>query len=164
MSGALNKIVPAVVLLAAAAALAGAGVMFLTTDETATAGAGAEDISIPSAPPVVDAADLPTAAFTRPMFHRDRAPGSDKAPAVSSNDTSAIPETGEEPAAGFRLKGVIIGERGARVALQADGAGAPTWAGVGDVVDGWTVEAVNARRVRLRNGDDVIEIQFEDKQ
>lgn len=155
---------------AAAAGLVLAGLSFRATDATIPPDIEPGEVTIPTAPPVSDAPPMATDAFTRPLFHANREPGPDKAPAVPA-DVAPDPvdgepaEPGDAPAAeSFVLKGLIIGERGARVALQAPSGGAPVWAKVGDAVEGWTVDAINADRVRLRNGDQVAEIKlFKDK-
>jgi hypothetical protein len=153
---------------AATAALIAAGTSFRATDATVPPAAEAGEISIPSAPPVSEALPMPTDAFTRPMFHANRGPGLDKAPTVAPDDTTqpaGDPDASEPAAAdGFVLKGLIIGDRGARVALQSSSGGAPVWAKVGETVEGWKVESITADRVRIRNGDEVAEIKlFEDK-
>lgn len=170
MSGqGIQSFLPRVVVLAAAAGLAGAGLYFRTIDVTAAA-ADAEpgEVTIPEVPPVIEPEPATTDAFTRPLFHRDRNPGPDKAPATTvlpdDPGSATTPDPADKPAASsFALKGVIIGDRGARVALQAEGAAAPVWARVGQVVDGWTVTSITAQRVRLRNGDETAELKFNDK-
>jgi hypothetical protein len=172
-----NQILPrlgaTLVLGAAAAGLVAAGLAFRAADVTTPPAIEPGEISIPAAPPVSEAPPMATDAFTRPVFHANREPGPDKAPAVPA-DVATDPIDGEpaEPAepgdapAGdsFVLKGLIIGDRGARVALQAPSGGAPVWAKVGDEVEGWTVDSITSDRVRLRNGDEIAEIKlFKDK-
>lgn len=165
MSGkALNSLVPRIVMLAAAGGLIALGLSFRATDVKAMAKAGSnEPVSIPALPAATPAGEDATDAFTRPLFHRDRAPGPDKAPAVPVDSSNPdITDSGGEDSPAPQLKGVIIGERGGRVALQSANAAAPVWAKVGEVVDGWTVEAITAKGVRVRNGDDVADIKFSD--
>ncbi len=169
-----NQILPklglTVVLGAATAGLIAAGLAFRATDAAMPPAIEPGEVSIPSAPPVTDAPPMATDAFTRPVFHANREPGPDKAPAVPV-DVATDPidgepaEPGDAPAANsFVLKGLIIGDRGARVALQSPNGGAPVWAKVGDAVEGWTVDAIRSDRVVLRNGDEVAEIKlFKDK-
>lgn len=154
----------------AATGLVLAGLSFRATDPTVPPDIEPGEVTIPAAPPVSDAPPMATDAFTRPMFHANREPGPDMAPAVPA-DVATDPvdgepaEPGDAPAAdSFVLKGLIIGERGARVALQSANGGAPVWAKVGDAVEGWTVDAIRSDRVVLRNGDEVAEIKlFKDK-
>jgi hypothetical protein len=86
---------------------------------------------------------------------------SDMAPAVASvSEDPDAPATSDDPTVAPALKGLIIGERGGRVALQAADAPAAVWVKVGEKVGNWTVEAITVRGVRLRNGDNVAEIKF----
>lgn len=144
---------------AAIVALLGAGVIFLTTDPLASSGDGQGDVEIPVVPDMQSPPEQGTEAFTRPMFSRDRAPGPDGPPAAASSDGASGDTVNAGKASGFTLKGVIIGERGARAALQSDKATEPTWVGSGQTVDGWKVESINSQRVRLRNGDEVVELK-----
>lgn len=162
MSGKASNIIPAVLLLAAAGGLTALGVRFRTADVAAMAAAtGSEPVTIPTFPPATQADPEATDAFTRPMFTRERAPGPDKAPApaVAGDDPDA-PEDTDDSATAPVLKGLIIGERGGRVALQPADAGTAVWVKVGEEVGGWTVEAITARGARVRNGDTVVDIKF----
>lgn len=166
MSGkAIGKLLPVLVLAAAASGLTALGVSFRATDVAAMAAAsGGEGVTIPKFPVATPLEDENTEAFTRPMFHRDRAPGPDKAPAgVVSADPSA-PDSPAEATAAPVLKGLIIGELGARVALQSPDAAAPVWVKRGEEVGGWTVEAITAKGVRIRSGDEVVDVKFSDDQ
>lgn len=168
MSGqGIQTILPRAVFLIGAGALLAAGLYFRTIDvSAAAAGETAAEMTIPPPPPVAELPPMATDAFVRPVFHRTRAPGPDKAPATVSDDTTpAAPDAPDEPvsAEGFSLKGVIIGDRGARVALQAPGAAGPVWAKVGQVVEGWTVVSISTQRVRLRNGSETVDINFNGK-
>ncbi len=159
-----SKMAVTLTLGVAIVALLGAGVIFRTTDPLTPTGDVSAEVEIPAMPETGDAPELGTEAFTRPMFSRDRAPGGDKAPAatVENGDPTQPSDSGdasEDPSA-FALKGIIIGERGARAALQPANAAEPTWVGAGDTVGGWKVESINAERVRLRSGDEVVEIKF----
>ncbi len=145
---------------AAIVALLGAGVIFLTTDPLASSGSGQATVAIPAVPETQTAPEPGDEAFRRPMFSRDRAPGPDGPPAAPA-DGAATETTNDARAADFSLKGVIIGERGARAALQANTAPDQTWVGVGDTVDGWKVESITSSRVRLRNGDEVVELKIQ---
>lgn len=166
----LPKLGLTVVLGAATAGLIAAGLAFRATDVTTPPAIEPGEVTIPTAPPVSDAPAMATDAFTRPVFHANREPGPDKAPAVPT-EVATDPVDGEpaEPsdapaAESFVLKGLIIGDRGARVALQSPSGGAPVWAKVGDAVEGWTVDSITSDRVRLRNGDEIAEIKlFKDK-
>jgi hypothetical protein len=144
-------------------ALLGAAIIFRTTDPLTPSGGPSAIVEIPAMPETGATPEQGTAAFTRPMFSRDRAPGGDVAPPITSDGNDPTQpsgnDTGEDPGA-FALKGIIIGERGARAALQPANAAEPTWVGAGDTVGGWKVESINAERVRLRNGDEVVEIKF----
>jgi hypothetical protein len=161
----LPKLAAVLLLGGASAGLVAAGLTFRATDVTALPVSEPGEVVVPSAPPVSEATPMPTDAFTRPLFHANREPGPDKAPAIPADDVTepSDPEdTASEPASAesFVLKGLIIGDRGARVALQSPNGGAPVWANVGDEVEGWTVEAIKSDRVRLRNGDQVAEIKL----
>ncbi len=162
MSGTASNIIPAVVMLAAAGALVVLGVQFRMTDLAAMAAAtSSEPVAIPTFPPAVQAETDATDAFTRPLFTRDRAPGPDKAPAVvSASEDPDAPDGDDDSTTAPVLKGLIIGERGGRVALQAADASTAMWVKVGEQVGGWTVEAITARGVRVRNGDTVADIKF----
>ncbi len=162
MSGKASNIIPAVVMLTAAGALVALGIQFRATDMAAMAAAtNSEPVTIPPFPPATQAETQATDAFTRPLFTRERAPGPDKAPAIAS--VSADPDASDTPddsATAPILKGLIIGERGGRVALQPADASAAVWVKVGEKVGGWTVEAITVRGVRVRNGDAVADIKF----
>lgn len=162
MSGKGINIIPAVVMLAAAGGLLALGIRFRTTDMAAMAAAGgAEPVTIPAFPTATPAETEATDAFTRPLFTRDRAPGPDKAPVTAAvSDDPDAPDASEDSQTAPVLKGLIIGERGGRVALQSADASTPVWAKVGEEVGGWTVEAITARGVRVRNGDNVADIKF----
>lgn len=153
------RLVISLVIGAAIVALLGAGIIFLTTDPLAPSGNGQAAVEIPAVPETQPPPEQGTEAFTRPMFNSQRAPGPDGPPASASTDTASSDTAGSDIASEFTLKGVIIGERGARAALQSDTAPDQTWVGVGDTVDGWKVESINAQRVRLRNGDEVVELK-----
>ena len=162
MSGKGINIVPVVGMLAVAGALVALGIQFRTTDMAAMASAGGtEPVTIPSFPPATQAETEATDAFTRPLFTRTRAPGPDKAPAIATvSDDPDAPDASEESQTAPTLKGLIIGNRGGRVALQSADASAPVWAKVGEEVGGWTVEAITVRGVRVRKGDTVADIKF----
>lgn len=162
MSGKAPKIVPTVAMLAVAGGLVALGIQFRATDMAAMAAAGGtEPVTIPTFPPATQAETEATDAFTRPLFTRDRAPGPDKAPAIVNTSTDPdSPDSSNESSEAPTLKGLIIGERGGRVALQSADASAPVWAKVGEEVGGWTVEAITVRGVRVRNGDNVADIMF----
>lgn len=162
MSGKASNIIPAVAMLAVAGALVALGIQFRVTDMAAMAAAGStEPVTIPTFPPATQAETDATDAFTRPLFTRDRAPGPDRAPAiVSVSDDPDAPDTSDDSDTAPELKGLIIGERGGRVSLQAADAPAGVWVKVGEKVGGWTVEAITARGVRVRNGDNVADIKF----
>lgn len=158
------------VLGAITAGLVAAGLAFRATDVTAPPAIEPGEMTIPTAPPVSAPPAMATDAFTRPLFHANREPGPDKAPVLPAEVATGPADGsdgdgGDTPAAdSFVLKGLIIGDRGARVALQSPSGGEPVWAKVGDAVEGWTVEAITADRVRIRNGDEVAEIKlFKDK-
>lgn len=162
MSGKRINIVPVVGMLAVAGALVTLGVQFRATDVAAMAAAGGtEPVAIPTFPPATQAETEATDAFTRPLFTRTRAPGPDKAPAIATaSDDPDAPDASDDSQTAPALKGLIIGERGGRVALQAADAAAPVWAKVGEEVGGWTVEAITDHGVRVRNGDNVADIKF----
>jgi hypothetical protein len=159
----LLKLGVTVALGAMVAGLVAAGLAFRGTDASIPADVDPSEVTIPAAPPVSEPPAMATDAFTRPVFHANREPGLDKAPSLPTGDPSE-PADGEEgdtpPAESFVLKGVIIGDRGARVALQPPSGEAAVWAKVGDAIEGWTVEKISADRVRIRNGDDVAEIKL----
>lgn len=145
---------------AATVVLLGAGVIFLTTDPLAPSGNGQTAVTIPAVPETRPPPEFGDEAFRRPMFSSNRAPGPDGPPTASADSATTETANGAR-AAEFSLKGVIIGERGARAALQSDTAPDQTWVGVGDTVDGWKVESINSNRVRLRNGDEVVELKIQ---
>jgi hypothetical protein len=162
MSGqSLPRLILTIILAAAVVALLGLGVMFRATDPLAPASGHTAPVTVPEVPGAEQAPPAGARAFERPVFHRDRAPGPDKAPASSDADPDA-PDTSTAQSDGseIRLRGIIIGERGARAALQGATAVDPTWVGKGDTVDGWTVETITADTVRLRNGDETVVIKF----
>lgn len=168
----LPKLALSVVLIGASAALIGLGIVSLTTDAKAARGeAGKEPVVIPAVPPIEAAPEIATDAFTRPMFHRDREPGPDKAPPASATDPSdpSVPPSDNEPgapgdASAILVKGIIIGVNGARAGLLTPTSGSLVWVKSGDTFDGWKVESINASRVRISNGDEVVEIKIrEDK-
>jgi hypothetical protein len=162
MSGKASNAIPAVVMLAAAGALVALGLQFRMTDMAAMAAAtSSEPVAIPAFPPPTQAETDATDAFTRPLFTRDRAPGPDRAPAVASvSEDPDAPDGADDSGTPPALKGLIIGDRGGRVALQPADAPAAVWVKVGQQVGGWTVEAITARGVRVRNGDNVADIKF----
>jgi hypothetical protein len=162
MSGRGINIVPAVAMLVVAGGFLALGFQFRTTDIAAMAAAGGtEPVAIPTFPPATQAESEATDAFIRPLFTRDRAPGLDKAPAIATvSDDPDAPDAAQETQTAPVLKGLIIGERGGRVALQSADAAAPVWAKVGEEVGGWTVEAITDHGVRVRNGDNVADIKF----
>jgi hypothetical protein len=162
MSGKAFNIIPAFVMLAAAGGLVALAIQFRTTDLAAMAATTtSEPVAIPTFPPATQADTQATDAFTRPLFTRDRMPGPDMAPAVASvSEDPDAPATSDDPTVAPALKGLIIGERGGRVALQAADAPAAVWVKVGEKVGNWTVEAITVRGVRLRNGDNVADIKF----
>lgn len=155
------RFVISLVIGAAIVALLGAGVIFLTTDPLAPSGNGQAAVEIPAVPETQAPPELGGEAFTRPMFNSQRALGPDGPPASASTDGANTETADSDVATEFTLKGVIIGERGARAALQSDTAPDQTWVGVGDTVDGWKVESINSQRVRLRNGDEVVELKIQ---
>lgn len=168
----LPKLALSVLLIGASAALIGSGILSLTTDaKVMRPDAEQEPVTIPAVPPIETAPEVGTDAFVRPMFHRNRAPGPDKAPPQSAIDLAdpSAPVTGNEPdapgdASAFVVKGIIIGENGARAALQNPGDGSLTWVRSGETIQGWKVDSINANRVRISNGDEVVEIKVrEDK-
>jgi hypothetical protein len=165
MSGKAFGILPPLLLATAAAGLTALGLHFRTTDVAAMAKAGgSEAVIIPVFPGPSQPQTESTDAFTRPMFHRDRAPGPDKAPVSPvSADPDAPNATGETSEAPV-LKGLIIGELGARVALKSSDAAAPVWVKVGEAVGGWTVEVITSKGVRIRSGDEVVDVKFSDDQ
>lgn len=152
------RTVISLVLGVAIVALLGAGVVFMTTDPLTPSGTG-QAMEIPAVPETVQPPEPGTEAFERPMFNRDREPGPDGPPAQAGANPSAD-ASGRGDAAKFSLRGIIIGERGARAALQPHTAPEPTWVGAGDTLDGWKVESIKEKLVRLRNGDDVVELKF----
>jgi hypothetical protein len=169
----LPRLALSVLLIGASAALVGVGIISLTTDARSQRGdASKEPVTIPAMPPIETPPDVGTDAYTRPMFHRDRAPGPDKAPPQSATDPSNPSDptsTGNAPdaaadASNLVVKGIIIGENGARAGLQNPGDATLTWVRAGETIQGWKVESINASRVRISNGDDVVEIKVrEDK-
>lgn len=161
MSGkALNNI-SSLVMLAAAAGCVALGIQFRSTDMAAMAAAKSNDpIVIPTVPPAAPLAEPATDAFERPLFHRDRQPGPDGPPPAPPSDDPNAPEASTEGAPAPTLKGLIIGVRGSKASLvPSDGSGA-VWAKVGEDVGGWTVEAITSKGVRVRNGDEVAELNF----
>jgi hypothetical protein len=166
MSGpSLSRVLIPAALVVVTGGLVALGLQFRATDAAAMANdRGTEEVVIPSAPPVSQPADAKTDAFDRPMFHRNRAPGPDKAPALPA-ETAPDPQATDEPGANaqsFVLKGIIIGERGARASIATADAPAGVWVKVGDDLQGWTIASIGASRVKIRNGDDVADIKFPD--
>jgi hypothetical protein len=165
MADMAGQSIPRLALTLAAAvgvvALLGVGIMFRAADPLAPAGNSSASVAVPEVPGAEPAQAFGTRAFERPLFHRDRAPGPDKAPASPDSAPDAPDTAGAQgDGSAIRLRGIIIGERGARAALQGDTAVEPTWVGKGDTVDGWTVETITADTVRLRNGDETVVIKF----
>lgn len=161
MSGKALNTLPAIVMLAMAGGLVALGLQFRATDMAAMASANRnEPVSIPAIPPAPRLEEAATDAYERPLFHRDRQPGQDGPPAQPVDPDNPDAEASNEGAAAPTLKGLIIGERGSKASLMpADGSGA-VWAKVGEDVGGWTVEAITSKGVRVRNGDEVAEINF----
>ena len=158
------KLMASLVLGAGTVALVASGLTSITTNAAAPR-AEPGSIAIPEAPATAPTPPFGSEAYTRPMFHRDREPGPDRAPPADVADPAApTPPDGSPAPAGdlsaFTLKGVIIGERNARAALLAPGAAEPVWVARGDTLEGWTIEAITANGVRIRNGDDAAEIKF----
>lgn len=166
------KIVLGLVLAAASAAMAGAGVGSLTTNARATrVNASPDQVVVPAVPPAAAIPPIGGEAFTRPMFNSERALGPDKAPpAMADNaDPSISVGTGNSPDApgdmsAMAVKGIIISERGTRAALQAAGAAVLTWVQAGETVDGWRVESITASTVRISNGDQVVDLRIREDQ
>lgn len=160
------------ILLGASAALAGAGLIFLTTDAKATrVNASQDQVVIPAVPPAAATPAVGDEAFTRPMFNSQRALGPDKVPPATAenSDPSASDGAGNMPDApgdmpAMTVKGIIISERGARAALQVPGAAALTWVRVGETVGGWNVETITASTVRISNGDAVADLKVREDQ
>lgn len=157
------RLLATAVLGAGIVGLVAAGAMFRMTDPAATSADG-QPVAIPEFPATEPPPPAGKRAFEQPLFHRNRAPGPDGPPAAPASDPSdpsgpaQTASTGD--AAGFKLKGVIINDRVARVAIQGANATAPVWVSKGQQVDGWTVETITAAMVRLRNGDEVAELKF----
>jgi len=165
----LPKLVLSLVLVAASAALVGVGITSLTTDAKAPNGAASQPpVVVPAVPPAEVVPPIGTDAFTRPMFNRDRAQGPDKAPPPTSDtpDSSTAANTDNTPddMSAMEVKGVIISDRGASAGLRAPGSGALTWVRIGDTINGWKVEAITVSSVRIRNGEDVAEINVSEDQ
>lgn len=161
MSGKALNSFPSLVMLAAAAGFVALGLQFRSTDMAAMAAAKSNDpVVIPAVPPAAQVADAATDAFERPLFHRDRQPGPDGPPAALPGDDPDAPDASTEDAPAPTLKGLIIGVRGGKASLApSDGSGA-VWVKVGEDVGGWTVEAITSKGVRVRNGDEVAELNF----
>lgn len=161
----LLKFVLGLVIIGASAALMGAGIVSLSTDAKAPrANASQDQVTIPTVPPAEAIPPIGTDAFTRPMFNRDRALGPDKAPPAPSDSTdpSGTDSAPDAPAdaSAMVLKGIIVTDRGARAGLQAPGSDALTWVRTGETIDGWKVEAITQNSVRIRNGDEVVELKI----
>jgi len=159
MSGwAVPGLLVGISLAIASAICLSAGFFFVTSDARVVArSVASRPASIPAIPAVVEAMALDAEAVRRPLFHRNRRPIDEGAPAAANN--TAAP--GLDP--GLTLRGVVINGANARAALQTSDAAPPTWAAVGDTIDRWTIEAIAPDRVRLRAGDEVSEIKlFED--
>ena len=165
----LPKTVLAVILFGSSAALVAAGLSFLTTNAAAPrAGAAASPVALPAVPSPEAVLPIGTDAFTRPMFHRDRAPGPDKAPAIAPDASGPTPADSATDDAtdgsGVSIRGIIVSDRGPRAALQSSRTGTLTWVRVGDTVDSWKVETISATTVRIRKDDEVVELKIrEDK-
>lgn len=158
---ALKTLLP-IVLLAAAGGFATLGIRFRSTDVAAMASVRSKDpVSIAVVPPALQREELATDAYERPLFHNDRQPGQDGPPApLPGEDPDGASDGTAESSGAPTLKGLIIGELGSKASLMpADGASA-VWVKVGEEVAGWTVEAITSRGVRVRNGDEVVEINF----
>jgi hypothetical protein len=168
----LPKLALSVLLIGASALLMGSGILSLTTDAKLQRGdASKEPVTIPAVPPIETPPSVGSDAYTRPMFNRNRAPGPDKAPPQSAADPAdpSAPTTGSEPdapgdAAGILVKGIIIGENGARAGLLSANSGGLVWVRTGQSFEGWKVESINASRVRISNGDEVVEIKVREDQ
>jgi hypothetical protein len=168
----LPKLALGLLLVGTSAALAGAGVVSLTTDaKVARVNAGPEQVVVPAVPPAAAVPPVGDEAFTRPMFNSQRALGPDKVPPAKADnaDPSASDGAGNTPDApgdmsAMTVRGIIISERGARAALQAPGAAALTWVKVGETVDGWNVESITASTVRISDGDKVVDLKVREDQ
>jgi hypothetical protein len=164
----LPKLVLSLIIAGAAAVLIALGIIWLTTDaRIARADAGKEPVIIPAVPSPEAVPETGADAFTRPMFHRDRALGPDKAPIAPATDPAdpsdpASPDTttaGPGDASAIAVKGIIINGNGARAALQSSGSTELTWVRRGDTFDGWKVDSIGANSVRISNGDEVVEVK-----
>lgn len=156
------RLLATAVLGAGIVGLVAAGAMFRMTDPAA-APADGQPVAIPEVPATEPPPPPGVRAFEQPLFHRNRAPGPDGPPAIAADpaDPSGPAQSASSgDAASFKLKGVIINDRVARVAIQGATATAPVWVSKGEEVDGWTVETITAAMVRLRNGDEVAELKF----
>lgn len=164
----LPKLVLSLLVAGAAVVLTALGIIWLTTDaKIARADASKEPVTIPVVPSPEAVPEAGTDAFTRPMFHRDRALGPDKAPIVPETDPADpsdpgspdVTSAGPGDASAITVKGIIINGNGARAALQSSGSTELTWVRRGDTFDGWKVDSIGASGVRISNGDEVVEVK-----
>ena len=127
----------------------------------AFAGPGSSDDLPPRVAPAIIPASITSAAsesphedsetLARPLFAKSRRPSQNAARATDDAATSP-------PPAGLKLLAVIAFGRSARafVASGADTDG--KWLSVGDVIESWRVDSIEAQDISLRQQDDRIRV------
>ncbi len=158
MSGlTLHRYLATIGLAVASAAFFAAGFVFLASDGGIQAVAvEAREPSLPVIPDTQPPSSQGDEAFRRPLFQRDRR-------AIDDGFDDAAPPPGVVASGSdIRVTGILINGSRARASLDLADGDAPVWSSVGDQLGGWTVDAITPERVRLRSGDEVVDLSLDE--
>lgn len=118
--------------------------------------ASARNSSMPNG----DASTAVSESLARPLFHRTRRPFQAAPEIIEEAIPVDVPEVvAEQPTPvarpPLRLVGLSAsnGRHRALLSIGEDGS-EPRWYGVGDSVEGWTIDAITSKDVRLGNGNE----------
>jgi hypothetical protein len=113
-----------------------------------------------AAPPQIKPPTADQETLTRPIFSKTRHPFVTQAvkgekSKVAGADAPTLPT-------GLALRAIVkLGGAKARIFVISKSLGDGKWLGVGDAIEGWSVEAIQPLNVVLRNGDHIAQVPFD---